>query len=691
MIPAAAPAAATQDVDIINFTFSPASVTAQMGDAVRWVQRDPDPIAHTSTSGVGGVPNGLWESGLLINGASFYYTFNNPGTYPYFCAVHTGMTGHVIVPCGANFPPEVSITSPTNGASFQGSTAFTIEATASSTAINGTISQVEFFDGAASLGLDSVSPFSISTNLHVGSHALTAVVTDSQCGTSTSAPVNVTITGVPIVNPIAQRIPKGDITIELQTVVDRLASPLGMAVPDDGSNRIFVYDQSGLGWLVQESVKLAIPLLDVRNRLVPLEGYDERGLLGMATHPQFAQNPLIYTYTSEPSSGSADFPSTLEAGVTNDHQSVIAEWRIDPASTNQVDPASRRELLRIDQPQANHNGGTLRFGPDGFLYVSLGDGGAADDQGNGHSAGGNGQDTNSILGKVLRIDVNGTNSFNGQYGIPGDNPFVGGGGLEEIYAYGFRNPYSFSFDRLTGELYLGDVGQNDIEEIDLVTKGVNFGWGIKEGTFYFEPNGAGPGYVTDSSVRPLPPDSIDPIAEYDHDDGLAIVGGYVYRGSQISSLQGRYLLGDWGDFTTPSGRLYYLDAGNILKEFHLGLEDRPLGFWLKGFGQDATGELYVLVSRVLGPSGDSGRVLKIVPAPDAITIINVGISGTNLATSWTGGIGPFALQKKTSLSDTSWMNQTFTAQRNALTPLEGSAGFFRVLDSSPLKKYERRR
>src|SRR5262249_40112898 len=148
------------------------------------------------------------------------------------------------------------------------------------------------------------------------------------------------------------------------------------------------------------------------------------------------------------------------AGVTNDHQQVISEWKIDAANSNRVDIASRRELLRLDKPQFNHNGGTMAFGPDGRLYFGVGDGGAADDQGPGHSADGNGQATSKILGKIGRIDVDARNSANGQYGVPEDNPFVGQNDkVPEIYAFGVRNPYSFSFDKQTGDLYLGDVGQ----------------------------------------------------------------------------------------------------------------------------------------------------------------------------------------------------------------------------------------
>jgi glucose/arabinose dehydrogenase len=487
--------------------------------------------------------------------------------------------------------------------------------------------------------------------------------------------------GKEIPDPMPAKIPKGEITIELTTVVEGLVAPLGVAVPDDNSGRMFVYDEVGVIHVVQNGAKVATPLLDLQSRLVPLmAGYDERGLLGVATHPQFAQNPLIYTYTSEPNGPMADFMIMLEAPKTNNHQSVLAEWRIDPANPNRVDPASRRELLRIDKPQFNHNGGTIRFGPDGFLYFAVGDGGAADDQGDGHSPGGNGQDKTKILGKVLRIDVNTRNSANGQYGVPADNPFVTeAGAVKEIFALGVRNPYSFTFDRQTGDLYLGDVGQNDVEEADEVTKGANLGWPIKEGSFYFDPNGTNEGFVTTIPVREVPPDLIDPIAEFDHDEGKAIIGGYVYRGSTFSALAGKYVFGDWGKFDAAAGRLFYLD-GTQIKEFKIGMNDRTLGLWLKGFGEDAAGEIYVLGATALGPSGSTGVMQKIVPAvnPPAFQIGSVSRAGNVLNITWTGGTPPFKVESKNNIADANWTEMKTVNQRAADVPMDAAMGFIRI-------------
>jgi glucose/arabinose dehydrogenase len=420
--------------------------------------------------------------------------------------------------------------------------------------------------------------------------------------------------GTQILNPIPAKIPKGSISIGLETVVEGLVSPLGLLEPNDGSGRLFVYDQIGKIWILKNGTRLTTPFLDVSASLVSLNTpYDERGLLGFAFHPNFSSNRIFYTYTSQPIQGVADF-SVAMTGSPN-HQAVISEWTAQVGQTDLADLSSQRVLLRIDQPQFNHNGGVLRFGPDGYLYLALGDGGAGDDQGDGHVAGGNGQSLDNVYGKILRIDVNGSNSTNGQYGIPADNPFVGVPGVDEIYAYGLRNPFSMSFDSLTQLLYVADAGQNNIEEVDLIVKGGNYGWPLKEGSFFFDPNGGGPGFVTTVPVTPLPAGLVDPIAEYDHDDGSVIVGGFVYRGSALPSLTGLYIAGDFGtSFTSPSGRLFYVDVSTgAIREFQIASTEASLGLWLKGFGQDLAGEIYVCGSARLGPDGTTGRIIKLTP------------------------------------------------------------------------------
>lgn len=440
-------------------------------------------------------------------------------------------------------------------------------------------------------------------------------------------------------------IPKGQ-EISLETVATGLTAPnWGTSVPGcpDLVDRLVVADQVGTVWAIDLPTGDKMVLADVSSLLVDLGiggpgTYDERGLLGVAFHPEFAENGLLYTYTSEPVDGEADF-STLPEDAEANHQSLIREWQIiEPCSPDSVvDAESVREVLRIDQPQFNHDGGALAFGPDGLLYVSLGDGGSADDQGIGHVEGGNGQDPGNILGSIIRIDPQGTDSANGQYGIPADNPFVGEEGLvEEIFAYGFRNPFRFSFDSATGAMYVADVGQNDVEEVSIGEAGGNFGWNVKEGSLCFDPNGDEPGFAYECTPEDDTTGLIDPIAEYFHTDGIAVVGGFVYRGVEVPELQGTYIFGDYALPEIMSGRLFYLAPGPEILEFDLG-DGEVLGMSVLGFGQDAAGEVYVMASTSGVPSGDTGVVLRIeaveeeppVVVPDTKGAFKAKLSGAN--------------------------------------------------------------
>ena len=462
--------------------------------------------------------------------------------------------------------------------------------------------------------------------------SLSILIGTSLLAAVTPAPAN----GEPLEDPIPAPIETGEVRIRLETVADGMTAPnWGTAVPGCESlrGRLVVTDQDGNLWAVNLATGEKGILLDVSDRLVALGAFgpgsfDERGLLGVAFHPDFAENGLLYTYTSEPVAGDADF-STLPEGEAANHQSVVSEWQLpDPCNPSSVvDPTSRREILRIDEPQFNHDGGALNFGPDGKLYISLGDGGAADDQGTGHVEGGNGQDPSNILGTILRLDPDGSSSANGQYGIPADNPFVGDAGfLDEIFAYGFRNPFRFSFDSRTGEMYVADVGQNDIEEIDLGVPGGNFGWRIKEGSFCFDPSGGEAGFVFACGPDDAPEGLIDPIAEYDHDEGIAVVGGFVYRGSQIARLRGRYVFGDFFQPAIGSGRLLYLQKNHRILEF--ALTDREaLGLRVLGFGQDAGGELYLLGNATGVPFGDTGVVLRLASGEPAARNFRAHLSG----------------------------------------------------------------
>ncbi len=443
------------------------------------------------------------------------------------------------------------------------------------------------------------------------------------------------------IGPIAGSIPKGPAAIELAPVASGLVSPGTLLSFPDGSGRRVIVDQPGTIRIMQGNTLAPTPMLDIRSssstpRVVSLSpGYDERGLLGFTFDPGFA-NPAspgyrrVFTYTSEvTAAGTADYP---QVGGTPNHQSSVASWRVSASDANVIDPTSRVELLRFDEPQSNHNGGDLAFGPDGMLYISTGDGGGANDVGTGHNATiGNGQDTTTPLGKILRIDVNGSNSTNGKYGIPSSNPFSSGAvGLKEVYAHGFRNPYRFSFDG--SDLYVADVGQNNVEEIDRVVAGGNYGWRFKEGSYYFNPSN--PNVLSSTPIPGLTPDPmpavIDPIAQYDHDDGAAnvrisIIGGFVYRGSALPDLAGKYVFGDFSSaFNTANGGLYYADINTgEVRQLILGSNDRALGLYVKGIGIDESGELYLLGSSLLGPSGTTGVVMKLVavPEPTSLTVL----------------------------------------------------------------------
>ncbi len=449
-----------------------------------------------------------------------------------------------------------------------------------------------------------------------------------------------------LIDPISESIKQAGVNVNLEPVATGLTAPnWGTSAPGH-PDRLFVTDQDGILWAIDLTTGNKVVFADLSVLLVPLGAFgpgsfDERGLLGVVFHPDFQNNGLLYTYTSEPATGTPDFHAP-EAAAAN-HESVITEWQVpNPADqASVVDPISRRVLLQIEQPNFNHNGGAISFGPDHHLYIALGDGGAADDQGVGHSLQGNGQNPANILGNILRIDPLGNNSANSEYGVPADNPFFPGGAgpfggeagcadgvCDEIFAWGFRNPFRISFDKETGDLYAADVGQNDIEEVDVVVAGGNYGWRIKEGSFCFDPNGADPGFVTDDASCG-PPDLIDPVAQYDHDEGIAIVGGFVYRGNDIPSLRGRYVFGDFTRvFFGNNGRLFFLSKKDIVKtgsiktskisEFRLAGPDE-LGLSLLGFGQDANGELYVLGNMTGVPFGDTGIVLRLARGSESNT------------------------------------------------------------------------
>ena len=333
-------------------------------------------------------------------------------------------------------------------------------------------------------------------------------------------------------------------------VADGLDFPVHLTSPPDDP-RLFVVEKLGAIRVIEDGQVLPTPFLDLRGEV---SGGSEQGLLSVAFHPDYASNGRFFV----------DY--TNRAGDTR-----VVEYRVsaDPA---RADPAPVRTILSVDQPFANHNGGLLVFGPDNMLYVGLGDGGSGGDPQ------GNGQDLGTLLGKILRIDVDaGT-----PYAIPPDNPFVGQAGARgEIWAFGLRNPWRFSFDRGSGELFIADVGQNDIEEVNArpgSEGGVNYGWSVMEGSECFQDDDC------DGTGLALP------VIEYDHGDGCSVTGGFVYRGNALPELQGHYFYSDFCSGFVRSFRL----AGAAAVEERSRPELEPGGS-VTSFGEDAEGELYLLI------------------------------------------------------------------------------------------------
>lgn len=389
-------------------------------------------------------------------------------------------------------------------------------------------------------------------------------------------------------------------TVELELVADGFTSPVALVDPGDGSQRLFVVEQTGLIWIITKGQRLEQPFLDLRAKVMELNSlYDERGLLGLAFHPAFTSNGRFYV----------SYSATLQDGLSLkewDHTTYISEFTVSSENPNQADPDSERILLAIDKPGYNYEAGHIAFGPDGYLYIATGD--SVRDPAT--EAGKFAQETSSLLGKILRIDVN--KMSGGQtYEIPADNPFVSGQGRPEIFAYGFRNPYRFSFDvSVSGEprLFVADVGQARIEEVSLVEAGGNYGWPIREGTTCFNSQAWNQplGSCNTSGLS-------EPIIAYAHERDLsAIIAGMVYHGKAIPELKGGYVFGDWG---RGNGHLFVAYPPSFgyglwgITEIPLNLEIGQL----LGIGQDEHGELYLLTKAPsMGAIGNSGIVYKIV-------------------------------------------------------------------------------
>jgi glucose/arabinose dehydrogenase len=352
----------------------------------------------------------------------------------------------------------------------------------------------------------------------------------------------------------------GDTELAVEVVAEGLSSPLYLTAPA-GDSRLFVVEQAGRVRIVENGELVDWPFLDITDRV---GSGGERGLLSIAFHPDYASSGYFY------------------ASYTDDGGDTRIERYSVTGDPNVADPGSADSVLYVEQPFSNHNGGLIVFGPDGMLYIGLGDGGSGGDPG------GNGQNRNTLLGALLRIDVDGGDPF----AVPADNPFVGDpDGRDEIWAYGLRNPWRFSVDREAENLYIADVGQNLWEEVNVVpadSGGANYGWNVMEGAHCF------PSDPCDSS------DLVRPAVEYGHGESCSVTGGYVYRGSGIPEIRGHYF---YSDFCSGFLRSFRSSGGTASeeREWNVG----GLGAVLS-FGEDADGELYVL-------SGD-GRVYKLVAA-----------------------------------------------------------------------------
>jgi glucose/arabinose dehydrogenase len=359
-------------------------------------------------------------------------------------------------------------------------------------------------------------------------------------------------TGTPAVTAPAGQTPSAVPQVAVQRLVTGLTRPTFVTNAQDGSGRLFVLEKGGRIDIIKDGALLKTPMLDLTP--IVLSSGNEQGLLGLAFHPEFAKNGRFFVaYTAKNS---------------ND---TVAEYHMDPASDT-ADANSAKVMLSVPDPFPNHNGGMLAFGPDRYLYTSFGDGGSGGDPN------GNGQNTSVFLGKILRLDVDGGSP----YAIPKTNPFANNSSAkQEIWAYGFRNPWRFGFDRKTGDLWIADVGQDKYEEVDFQPAGdkggQNYGWNVMEGNHCYRP-------ASNCDQSGL----TKPIFEYSHDDGCSITGGYVYRGSAIPGLAGRYLL---TDYCKPT--LYATTRAADGSFSTQQLDTLPNG--VSSFGEDEAGELYITV------------------------------------------------------------------------------------------------
>jgi glucose/arabinose dehydrogenase len=394
--------------------------------------------------------------------------------------------------------------------------------------------------------VSACAPTPIPTPKPIPATAPIETALPTQRATSTAVVAN-TPSPAPTLGPTPSN---RSISIELEPVVSGITNPTNLVSANDDSARLFVTSKPGRIQIISNDQLITQPFLDISDRV--LSSSYERGLLGLAFSPNYTTDRFFYVdYTRRP-----------------DGATIIARYSVSKDKPNTADASSEVILLKIDQPEPNHNGGQIAFGPDGYLYIGLGDGGGGGDR---HGSIGNGQNLKALLGKILRIDVSNPD----RYAIPASNPFG-----DEIWAYGLRNPWRFSFDRATGDLYIGDVGQNAYEEINFQPAasrgGENYGWRIMEGTHCYNPS-------TGCNQTGL----TLPIAEYSHDFGCSVTGGSVYRGPKYPQLNGLYFFADF-----CSGTLWTLQR-DARGEWQM-INRLEAGFTLSSFGEDQSGELYVL-------------------------------------------------------------------------------------------------
>jgi glucose/arabinose dehydrogenase len=366
----------------------------------------------------------------------------------------------------------------------------------------------------------------------------------------------------------------------LELLSSDLESPVAFATAK-GTDDFYIAEQKGIVKIFSKGEIKSSPLLDLRKKMAGINRfYSEKGLLGIAFHPKFDENRKFYV----------NYSSDLDKSSI-DHKMVLSEFQTSLSNPDKALLQSEKIILEIEQPESNHNGGTIAFGKDGFLYIGSGDGGGSGDK---HGTEGNGQNLSTLLGKLLRISID---SDTEPYKIPMDNPFIKKNALPEIYAYGLRNPWKFSFDQLNGRLFLGDVGQERIEEINIIEKGKNYGWKIMEGELCYDP-------PENCNTKDLEL----PIYSYTHKDGVSIIGGYVYRGSKKSYYYGKYIFADW------SGKLFCLtELNKVWSAIEIKIQNKDSFKWkyINSLGEDSKGNLYILTQEKSYP-GSKGYLYKLL-------------------------------------------------------------------------------